>query len=363
MIKTGFFLITDISGYTQFLTESELVHANEILQSLFSTQLENLKSPFKVSRFQGDAIQSYALDENLIRPQMILEMVEQIYYEFKDHVRQADYNTSCDCNACSNIKNLDLKVIVHHGDFLIADMGDREELQGKEVIVAHRLEKNCIKEMLGIDAYAVFSKAAVEAAQMNEIADTMIAHTEEYEHVGEIQVFVHNLNQAWADEQKRRKTIVEKETAWVYSKVEIPIPQAIAWDRMVDRNSKQEYIGLLNISETNLLDGRVGNETKYHCSHVAGEFKYTIVDWSPFSYFTSHDKAFGLTMHKTYQLTELDKNRTLFEILVAVPDMGDSQSTMEEMQIAFQGIMDEGTKGFSKMIEEQLTTGDIVLDT
>ena len=38
MALKGFFVITDISGYTEYLTRSELDHANEILQSLFDAQ-------------------------------------------------------------------------------------------------------------------------------------------------------------------------------------------------------------------------------------------------------------------------------------------------------------------------------------
>ncbi len=40
MANKGYFIITDISGYTEYLTESELDHAHEILQSLFDAQLQ-----------------------------------------------------------------------------------------------------------------------------------------------------------------------------------------------------------------------------------------------------------------------------------------------------------------------------------
>ena len=33
MATNGYFIITDISGYTEYLTRSELDHANETLQS------------------------------------------------------------------------------------------------------------------------------------------------------------------------------------------------------------------------------------------------------------------------------------------------------------------------------------------
>ena len=45
MANKGYFIITDISGYTEYLTESELDHAHEILQSLFDAQLKQIKFP------------------------------------------------------------------------------------------------------------------------------------------------------------------------------------------------------------------------------------------------------------------------------------------------------------------------------
>src|SRR5678816_1478814 len=52
MAQKGFFILTDISGYTEFLTESELEHAHETLQSLFDVQLANIKFPLKISGFR-----------------------------------------------------------------------------------------------------------------------------------------------------------------------------------------------------------------------------------------------------------------------------------------------------------------------
>lgn len=55
-IQKGIFVIADITGYTAFLTQSELDHAHEILKTLFDTLLNNIKTPLQISNFQGDAI-------------------------------------------------------------------------------------------------------------------------------------------------------------------------------------------------------------------------------------------------------------------------------------------------------------------
>ena len=66
MANKGYFIITDISGYTEYLTRSELDHAHEILQSLFDAQIATVKHPFIISGFRGDAIFMYAPETNFI---------------------------------------------------------------------------------------------------------------------------------------------------------------------------------------------------------------------------------------------------------------------------------------------------------
>ena len=71
MVQKGYFIITDITGYTAYLTKSELDHAHEILKSLFDAQIENIKPPLVVSNFQGDAILSYAPEDIFLQKQTI----------------------------------------------------------------------------------------------------------------------------------------------------------------------------------------------------------------------------------------------------------------------------------------------------
>lgn len=42
--NTGYFILTDISGYTAFLTGSELDHAQDALQNLFDVQWKSIFS-------------------------------------------------------------------------------------------------------------------------------------------------------------------------------------------------------------------------------------------------------------------------------------------------------------------------------
>ena len=52
----GLLVISDITGYTAFLKESELEHAEDSLRSLLNLLLDHTRPPLVVSRLQGDAV-------------------------------------------------------------------------------------------------------------------------------------------------------------------------------------------------------------------------------------------------------------------------------------------------------------------
>ena len=115
-IESGFFFISDITGYTKFLTQSELDHAKEILDAVFDSILEHVEAPLAVSKVEGDAIFCYVSDRRLRQPQSMLDAMEMTYFEFRRQLTLMDINTTCDCNACVNMSALDLKIFIHHGD-------------------------------------------------------------------------------------------------------------------------------------------------------------------------------------------------------------------------------------------------------
>ena len=106
----GYFIITDISGYTQFLTKSELEHAHEILQTLFKAHLNEIEPPFIVSSFRGDAIVMYVPETTFIQPQSVLEALENLYCAFFSALEQMQFRTTCTCRACKEMSVLDLKM-------------------------------------------------------------------------------------------------------------------------------------------------------------------------------------------------------------------------------------------------------------
>ena len=108
------FLIADISGYTRYLAGVELDHAQDILADLIGAVVSALRPNFTLAKLEGDAAFTYATAET-IDGSMLLDTIESCYFGFRRRRRGVRQATSCDCDACERIPDLDLKFVVHHG--------------------------------------------------------------------------------------------------------------------------------------------------------------------------------------------------------------------------------------------------------
>ena len=53
--ETGFLVIADLTGYTAYLSGSEIEHAPVIAGDLLETIVGRLEPPFRLAKFEGDA--------------------------------------------------------------------------------------------------------------------------------------------------------------------------------------------------------------------------------------------------------------------------------------------------------------------
>ena len=157
MTQLGFLIISDISGYSAYLNESELEHARDSLTDLIKILIHHTRSPLVLSKLEGDAVFSYTPAGNFLTGQTFLELIEVTYVAFRKALDLMVLNTTCSCNACRNLPNLDLKIFAHYGEFSIQDFGDIKELVGPDVNLVHRLTKNKIVETTGLAAYAAYT--------------------------------------------------------------------------------------------------------------------------------------------------------------------------------------------------------------
>jgi hypothetical protein len=356
MANKGYFVITDISGYTEYLTGSELDHANEILQSLFDAQLKAVQHPFIISGFRGDAIFMYVPETHFVQSQSFLEALENFYIVFADTLQQMQYNTTCTCRACKNMSMLDLKMCIHYGEYLIQKLGDREELLGADVIVPHRMLKNQVIEKTGIKSYALFSDVAAQNLNLLAYCEKLVSHSEAYEHLGEVPMCVHDLHPVWQAYQEKKRTFIDAQEAWVKCEVQLPFPSALIWEFLTKPELEAGFLGYDHAERIDLLGGRVREGAGFHCAHGDLHIQSKILDWKPFEYYTMEQSALGLSYISTRRLTPLE-NGTRVGIYLTVP----RENSSNEVRQMLQAAMDSGYAGLHAYIEKTIANGKITL--
>ena len=284
MSKTyeGYLLIADITGYTSYLNESELEHAQETLTALLEVLVENTRSPLVISRLAGDAVISYGLRENFFMAQTFIEKIEETYITFRKAIERLVLNNTCQCNACANISTLDLKFFVHYGVFGLQQISEYDELVGTDINLLHRLLKNNITEEIGFQAYALYTETAIQQLGAEAIGETMTPHTEAYEHLGEVAVLVQDMHPVW--EKKRDETAVVFPIDRLLDRSEILInltPERV-WDYMTQPVFRKTLIGADRIDIANREQGRVAPGSVYQCYHGDKWVPQIILEWIPF---------------------------------------------------------------------------------
>ena len=299
----GYMLIADISGYTSFLAGTELEHAQDILTALMETIITKFQSRLTVSKIEGDAVFAYVLETDLPRGETLLELIESTYLAFRDHVDAAYRNTSCRCKACSAIPTLDLKFVVHHGDFIVQHIAGIRELVGSDVNLVHRLLKNHVFEATGWKAYTLFTNRALES--MNLRPECLQKQMESYEHLGEVEAYAMDMHQRYKELKEARRVFLTAEEADVVITYDLPASPLEVWDWINAPTKRVLWSGFNEFKVVRGLDGRTGAGTQSHCIHDAKVLNSeTILDWHPFDYWTQ-DARSGPT-RQTYRIEPLE---------------------------------------------------------
>jgi len=289
-LQQGFLLIADITGYTMYLSQSELEHAHEVLQTLLELLIEHTRPPLVISRLAGDAVISYGLQDDFLSGQTFVEMLEDTYVSFRRAIELMVLNNTCRCNACANIANLDLKFFVHHGTFTLQKLDAHEELVGTDVNTIHRLLKNRVAEETGFRAYALYSDAAVRRLGLEGIAKTMTAHRETYEHIGDVQAWVQDLAPVWAAKKDEARIVIEPAERLVSFEKEVAAPVTLAWEAITDGEYRALLFHSLRQETRKLKDGRLAPGSEFQCYHGDGRITVqTILEWVPFEQVTTLD--------------------------------------------------------------------------
>ena len=360
--QNGYLIIADITGYTAFLSGSELEHAEDSLRSLIDLLIKQTQVPLLISRLEGDAVISYADQRSILQGQTLVEMMESTYVAFKQAIELMVLNTTCNCNACRNIPNLDLKFFVHFGTYMLQQLPAYTELIGTDVNTVHRLTKNTIKEKIGCEAYVAYSEAAVEALGIQELTKTMTAHTEEYDHIGAVKMFVQDMVAVWEHKKEGSRIVVTPEDALITCEYEYTLAPMLMWDYV----TKPEFKAMLSGSDSATMEkmdhGRIGMDSAYMCAHGENVFPQTVVDWQPFEKFTIHSPVM-MGMY-AYWTTTLEPTDTGTKVTSLSSKLQGGHSLIRKLLTSFmvKTIIKNTYEGFEKLdeiIKKDMEEGEV----
>jgi hypothetical protein len=338
-------LIADISGYTGYLAGVELDHAQDILADLMGTIVSALRPAFRLAKLEGDAAFTFAITEKL-DGSLLLDTIERCYFGFRRRRRDVWHATSCKCNACVRVPELNLKFVVHHGKILRQRVAGREELLGPDVILVHRLLKNDVIASTGIEAYALFSQQCVDAMDVDVSALGMRAYTEMHQHVGAVSVWVHDLGRRWQEEESRTRVIVDEREAVYRIDTPTSAPPQVAWEFVTTPGRRITWqLGVTGV-EVIATGNRRGVGATNHCMHGKDANIEELLDWRPYDYFTYRNTVptpmgpvrflattqfeptpGGTILHQRFAAPKTPKERTIMEHLTPLIDEALRKST------------------------------------
>jgi hypothetical protein len=351
------FLIADISGYTGYLADVELDHAQDILADLIGAVVTALRPNFRLAKLEGDAAFTFATVER-IDGSMLLDTIERCYFGFRRRRRDVRQATACDCNACVRIPDLDLKFVVHHGMAILQKVAGRQELLGSDVIVAHRLLKNEVVEKLGVSAYALITQSCIDASDLDPAALGMLEHTETYDRIGDVPAWTHDLERRWQEEEARGRVFVAPEESILTVSVPTNTPPQVAWEFLTkpgQRMTWQPWVTAVTIEGA--TGGRRGVGSANHCMHGKDAVIEEILDWRPYDYVT--DRTVLATPGgpvKVLHTIELEPvvAGTIIHLRFAAPKTRREKGLMEHIGPAYGAALESAIPALVALLDAEL---------
>jgi uncharacterized protein DUF2652 len=190
--ESGFLVLADISGFTAFVTATELEHGAEVTGVLLAEVMAALSPPMEIQELEGDAVFALGPDAASTGDRRLLEAFDRAFAAFGERRREIASDTSCACRACRGVLGLSLKLIVHHGSFMRQVVRGRSRVAGPDIILAHRFLKNEVEPA----TYVLFTEAAAERLGIDPNASGLRSYTGRYAHFDEMECYVVTLDRA-----------------------------------------------------------------------------------------------------------------------------------------------------------------------
>jgi hypothetical protein len=138
--KEGPIVLADISGYTTFVTTTELEHSRQAVGMLLEAMIESQRGRLEPGQVAGDAVVFVGVGMD----PAFLEWMDGMYVAFHRKVRDMVTVRDHRCRACDLVPTLTMKAVAHYGRWNLMRVGPSGQVHGGDAIVPHRLAKNSV---------------------------------------------------------------------------------------------------------------------------------------------------------------------------------------------------------------------------
>ena len=204
---------------------------------------------------------------------------------------------------------LDLKFVVHYGEYVLQNLTGKDKPVGSDVNLAHRLLKNRVQEKTGWRGYVLFTHSSL--AKIGVQPDGMCEMTESYEYFGDVATLSIDLYSRYQALSKRRRVFVEPEDAHALLTHDFPVSPPVLWDWLTDPAKREMWMEGTKWNVTSKPGGRTGPGTANHCVHGKNAVIETILDWKPFNYYTVKITGIPISVVETESLEEIESGTRL----------------------------------------------------
>jgi uncharacterized protein YndB with AHSA1/START domain len=131
----------------------------------------------------------------------------------------------------------------------------------------------------------LYSDASIETPGMDPAAQGLVEHSETIDVIGDVKLWLGDLESAWQREVERTHVEVTQPDAHVSWSFDVAAARQTVWEHFTVPSQRQLWWPAEAIIETS-GNKRRGVGTENHCMHGKNAIVEEVLDWRPFDYFT-----------------------------------------------------------------------------
>jgi Protein of unknown function (DUF2652) len=274
MLETATIIIPDISGYTEFLTKTELEHSSHIINELLELLVDSNNIELTLAEVEGDALLFYRKGKPIELEALIRQAIA-MFENFHKQLRIIERDSICPCGACQTVSDLGLKFITHYGTIKELMVSRFTKASGVDMVVAHRLLKNRINS----NEYILVTQGYLDNLSDYQFPSSLTWQhsSEEYPAIGRIEykyALLEDIKNRIPPVSRRSEPVIELGDNRL--EVEIEVSLLDVYRELIDIDRRSNWFTGCKVMEREDVTERIG--LKHMCLFQGTMFEIAIAE-------------------------------------------------------------------------------------